>query len=319
MVSNDNEILTAAADFEKKRSPRAWGTADVFASTADINRLLEGGFIEKRHGSSNMGGGNFGPALYKLTEKGRTLATVPGQTAIEISRDQIIAALSHIVGYDDIKEDIAFSIEKHNLFHILMEGPPACVKTTILDALQKVIPEPFSYMAFGSRTSARGLSDKLCELRPQLLLFDEVDKIDKDVFSTMLSVLESQRIIETKYKLDRGFNLHTQVIAACNRSDKFPPEFISRFDFHPVFQAYTRQEYVDVVVAMLTKDEQCPPDLAAMIGIQAFDLQLGDVRQARGVRRQMHEPTEEEVKRVLEMKLKYRPETTPATNRRRML
>ena len=62
---------------------------------------------------------------------------------------------------------------------------------------------------------------------------------------------------------------------------------------------------MDVVCSMLSRAEDCPPELARMIAGQVFDNQLGDVRQARGVYQLMREPTEMEAIRVLRMKTKY--------------
>jgi hypothetical protein len=42
--------------------------------------------------------------------------------------------------------------------------------------------------------------------------------------------------------------------------------------------------------------------------VQVYDIGLGDVRKARGVWQLMREPTEEEVKRVIRMNIKYGPQ-----------
>ena len=163
----------------------------------------------------------------------------------------------------------------------------------------------------GSRTSGKGLSDLLFEKRPGVLLLDEADKMRHDVFSLTLGLMEAGEIINTKQGDTRGLKLNCMVIGACNRSNKMPPEFLSRFALHPVFRHYTRQEFIDVVCSMLSRSEDCPSDLAKMIAAQVFDHQLGDVRQARGVWQLMREPTEAEAIRVLRMKAKYSTGAAP--------
>jgi len=302
-VSTDIEILQRALDFEAKRGPQAWEKAGIGASQTDINRLAGEELIELKHHSSKVGQGLYCPALYRLTEKGRRLLSMQAEVKPAIPALEIIESMSLIVGFDDIKETIAYAIEARKRIHFLLEGPPACAKSVILDAVRNVVPD--SLMVFGSRTSGRGLSDALFERKPNVLLLDEADKMRHDVFSLILGLMESGEIIETKSGNTRGIRLNTMVIAACNRSKKMPPEFLSRFAFHPKLPHYTREEFIDIVRSMLSKVEGCPEEISVMIGRQVFDNNLGDVRQARGVWKLMREPTEAEVLRVLRMKEKY--------------
>jgi len=302
-MATDIEILQKALDFETKRAPQLWEAARVMASRKDINRLTDEGLIEIAHRSSTLSSGIYGPALYRLTEKGRKLAVMEAQVNPPIPAAEIIEAMSLIVGFEDIKETLSYTIEERKRIHFLMEGPPACAKSLFLDAIRNSVPD--AYMAFGSRTSGRGLSDALFEHKPSILLMDEADKMRHDVFSLTLGLMEAGEIIETKSGDTRGIKLNTMVIAACNSSKKMPPEFLSRFAFHPKFPPYTREEFIDVVRSMLSTVEGCPEELSEMIGRQIFDNRLGDVRQARGVWKLMREPTEAEALRVLRMKEKY--------------
>jgi hypothetical protein len=303
-MNTDLNILRQAMAFEEKRAPMAWEAMSVGAGRSDINRLVSAGLIEMRHHSSKLAPGQYGPALYKLTDKGRKVVVQDKDIKPPIPAAEILEAMSLIVGFDDIKETVAYAIEARKRIHFLLEGPPACAKSLFLDAVRSSVPD--AYMAFGSRTSGRGLSDALFEKRPSILLMDEADKMRHDVFSLTLGLMEAGEIIETKSGNTRGLQIDTMVIAACNSSKKMPPEFLSRFAFHPKFPDYTRDEFLDVVRAMLSRDEGCPEDLAEMIGRQVFDSRLGDVRQVRGVWKLMREPTEAEAVRVLRMKEKYR-------------
>lgn len=304
-MATDYEILQRALSWEARNAPRAWDAASIGATRQDINRLMESELITQRVRSSRIGPGQYGPSLYKLTDKGRELASTPEQAEQSITAEEILEAMSLIVGFDDIKEQLAYCIETRKRTHFLLEGPPACCKSVLLDALRGTVPG--ALMVFGSRTSGKGLSDLLFEKRPRVLLMDEADKMRHDVFSLTLGLMEAGEIINTKQGDTRGVKLSTMVIAACNSSKKMPPEFLSRFAFHPVFRHYTRQEFLDVVCSMLSRAEDCPRELAEMIAGQVFDNRLGDVRQARGVWQLMREPTEAEAIRVLRMKAKYTP------------
>jgi hypothetical protein len=305
MAVTDIQILNNAASFESKNGVRAWDAAAVGAARADINRLLGAEFIELRTHSSKVGPDQYGPALYKLTEKGKKAAT-DNEVYPPLNEVDIIEAMSFIVGFDDIKDTIAHAIASRKRIHILLEGPPACAKSLFLEAVRNNVPK--ALMVFGSRTSGRGLSDLLFEKKPLVVLADELDKMRHDVFSLTLGLMEAGEIIETKSGNTRGVPLpQTMILAACNSSRKMPAEFLSRFAFHAHFPRYTREEFIDVVRSMLSRVEQCPVELSELIACQVFDNGLGDVRQARGVWQLMREPTREEVIRVLRMKTKYSP------------
>jgi hypothetical protein len=141
-----------------------------------------------------------------------------------------------------------------------------------------------------------------------VLLMDEADKMQNDCYSVLLGLMESGEILETKSRKTRGIRLETMVIAACNSTAKMPREFLSRFALHVLFPAYSREEFIDVCRGFLTRAENCPSDLAALIGQTVFDCGLGDVRKARGVWQLMVAPTEDEVQRVIRLMLKYSPD-----------
>jgi len=175
----------------------------------------------------------------------------------------------------------------------------------MLEGVRSAVPD--AYIAFGSRTSASGLSEALFEFQPSVLLLDEADKMHNDVYSVLLGLMESGEILETKSRKTRGIKLDTMLIAACNSTAKMPMEFLSRFALHVLFPTYTREEFIDVCRGFLSRAEQCPQDIAGVIGSAIFDYGLGDVRKARGVWQLMTAPTREEVHRVIQLMLKYNP------------
>jgi len=298
----DIEILRRALDRENdtRRPPtmRHWEFHAVGATRDDVKRLLDEGYILV---SSGYGA----TTKYKLTEKGKNVvwAVAMDRQFEAVSVSEILEALDLIVGYDDIKQTLAEAISSRRRINFMLEGPPACAKSVILEGIRRAVPT--SYQAFGSRTSAAGLSEVLFELRPNVLLLDEADKMRHDVYSVLLGLMESGEILETKSGKTRGVILETTVIAACNSSKKMSPEFLSRFAFHPHFPEYSRSEFIDVTVGMLTRAEGCPDDIAKVIGIKVYDMGLGDVRKSRGIWQLMKEPTEAEVERIIRMNLKY--------------
>jgi hypothetical protein len=312
---NDMEVLRRAYDKENdsrdRRPPqhRNWQYYSVGASRDDIKRLLDEGMIVVAFKNAN--GTN-----YKLSEKGRSFvfATTMEREFAKLPAKNIIEAMSLVVGFDDVKETIAMAIESGRRLHFLLEGPPACGKSILMEGVRSAVSG--AYPLFGSRTSSAGLSEVLFEHQPSILLMDEADKMRGDCFSVLLGLMESGEILETKSQKTRGIKLETMVIAACNSSEKFPPEFLSRFALHVYFPKYSRDEFIDVCRGFLTRAEQCPEDIAVVIGKTVFDSGLGDVRKARAVWQLMMEPKLEEVHRVIQLMLKYSPGDNHNHNKR---
>ena len=306
-MSTDFEILQIAYERENDSRVRSklWSALNVGASQADINRLVAGEMIVQHYRSSRLGTYDYSPALYQLTQKGKGLifASTMEREFERVSAADIIEAMSLIVGFDDIKQAIARGIESQRKINFLLEGPPACAKSLVLEAVRSVVPS--AYIAFGSRTSASGLSDALFEHQPSILLLDEIEKMHSDCFSVLLGLMESGEILETKSRKTRGIKLSTMVIGACNSTGKMPPEFLSRFSLHVFFPEYSRDEFIDVCRGFLTQAENCPEAIAVTIGQTVFDYALGDVRKARGIWQLMTEPTEDDVRRVAHLMVKY--------------
>jgi len=301
---NDMEILRRAYDRENdtrdRRPPhlRNWEYYTVGASRNDIRRLLDEGLLIIAIKTSVL-------TKYKLSEKGRNLvwALTMDREFAKVPASSVLEAMNLVVGFDDIKEAIARAVEARRRTHFLLQGPPACAKSLILEGVRSAVLD--AYLAFGSRTSAAGLSEALFEFQPSVLLMDEADKMDNDCYSVLLGLMESGEVLETKSRKSRGVNLDTMVIAACNSSEKMPREFLSRYALHVYFPAYTREEFIDVCRGFLTRAEGCPEELAVLIGQFVYDNGIGDVRKARGVWHLMMAPTEDEVRRVIQLMLKY--------------
>ena len=309
----DIDILRKANERENDsrdwRPPgrRSWQSYQVGASRSDIHRLKEEALIAICFRAEGFSTGS-GVTKYLLTEKGRNVA-VPAVLEREferVSAATVLESLSLVVGFDDVKETIARAVESQRKINFLLEGPPACAKSVMLEGIRAAVPAAF--MAFGSRTSAAGLSEILFEHQPRVLLLDEADKMRHDVFSVLLGLMERGEILETKHQKVRGIQLETTVIAACNSSAKMPREFLSRFALHVHFPIYTREEFIDVCRGFLGRSEGCPEALGTLIGESVYDNGLGDIRKARGVWELITAPTEAEVGRVVQLMRKYGPE-----------
>jgi len=314
-MANDMEILQRAYELEtdprtgKGVRIRGWEYYQVGhgVKRTEVERLVGEGVLEyviKVPGKTS----------YRLSEKGLGLVAVTAQQheATRVPAASVIEAMDLVVGFDDLKQALSLAVETRRRINFLLEGPPACGKSLILEGVRSAVPD--AYMAFGSRTSGPGLSEALFTHQPTVLLLDEADKTDNEALAVLLGLMEHGEILETKSRQSRGIVLNTMVVAACNRSDKMPAEFLSRFALHAVFPPFTRAEFLDVCRGFLTRREGCQPELASLIGQKVFDLGLGDVRKARAIWQMMTASTTEEVDRVVTLMLRY---STPTENRRR--
>lgn len=299
------EILKKAAELEDRpglpnRRVIGWEAAQVHASKVDIDRLVGEQLLEVVR---SAGGGR--PQSYRLTPSGQALVALSydaeERRTPDVSADEILEALDLVVGYDDLKAQLATSLARRNRTHFLFEGPPACAKSIILDAIRVAVPE--TEMAFGSSTSAAGLSDLLFEKQPYVLLLDEIDKMRSDTLSVLLGLMETGEVREVKSGKTRGIKLHTTVIAAGNDTSRLPREIRDR-TWELTFAPYTRDEFVEVCQVSLRR-EGIEGEVPALVAGWVFDYQLGSVREVRRHFNEMIEPTEAEAKRVLNLRLKY--------------
>ncbi len=208
-----------------------------------------------------------------------------------------------IVNYDDVKDEMKFTLQEGRKNHYLLIGPPATAKSLFLMELGQLSG---TYQATGSRVSGAGLTDAFFQYQPRILLLDEIDKIPMDATAVLLSAMEGGKILETKYKRHRELKLDITVFAAGNSEKTIPPELLSRFDTTLHFPPYSCEEFVTVCRGYLSRYEDIPDALAEYIGRETWDQLQKDVRTARGVARRIREMTTVDVDRVVRFLRKYR-------------
>jgi len=207
-----------------------------------------------------------------------------------------------IIGYDDLKDEIKFTLREGRKSHYLLIGPPATAKSLFLMELGHLRG---AYPATGSRVSGAGLTDAFFNHQPKILILDEIDKIPMDATAVLLSVMESGDVLETKYKRQRGLKHDLVVFAAGNTDKTMPPELLSRFDTKLYFSPYSFEEFVSVCRGYLSRYENVPRVLAEYIGIETWQQLDKDVRTARGIARRLRENTTDDVNRVVRFLMKY--------------
>jgi hypothetical protein len=306
-------LLRYLIEYEEKHSPSDW-SKDVSGQSTDVCWEWTDVGIPATRIRPLL---NAGLVSIVFSTNSSTFYSLIGRTVIKEAlgkREELTLALDGqlditdnlfecIIGYDDLKDEIKFTLREGRKSHYLLIGPPATAKSLFLMDLGHLNN---TYPATGSRVSGAGLTDAFFNYRPRILLLDEVDKIPMDATAVLLSVMEGGNVLETKYKRHKGIKLNLIVFAAGNTDKTIPMELLSRFDTKLYFPSYSYEEFVYVCRGYLSKYENVPEYIADYIGIQTWQQLDRDVRTARGIARRLRESSTNEVDRVVGFLEKYR-------------
>jgi Holliday junction DNA helicase RuvB len=186
------------------------------------------------------------------------------------------------------------------LVGFLLVGPVATAKSLFLEELNRI---PGSSYHLGSTATKAGLTQFLLNFRPRILLLDELEKMSREDFAALLSLMESGKVVETKFGRRSEEHMRVWVFAACNALKGIPPENLSRFPFRFHLREYTPEEYAQVAVRVLTEREGLDQGLAEYIAGRLSPA-TRDVRKAVGLGRVCS--TREEVDQRIETLRKYK-------------
>jgi len=205
-----------------------------------------------------------------------------------------------IVGYEDVKKLFLMSLKAEKPTHILLVGPPASAKTVFLLEIARL---KGAFYLLGGSTTKVGLIDQLFALRPNYVLLDEIDKMNKEDYTALLSLMETGIVKEVKHGKTRETILPARVYAACNYEKNLPSELLSRFQYKLHFKPYTEEEFLEVSKRVLIQREAKEEELAEYISRKVASLSK-DVRDSIGVARLAN--TKEDVDFLVEVKKRYR-------------
>src|SRR5919108_5935021 len=181
-----------------------------------------------------------------------------------------------IVGFGDVKALFEMAIQAERPVHLLLCGPPASAKSLFMRSLTKL---ERSYYAVGSSSTKSGIFDYLFEHRPRYFIIDELEKMNKKDQTSLLNLMESGILTELKHKQQRTTQLKTWVFASCNSIDKLLTPLLTRFrDIH--FKPYTQEEFVEIVVNVLDREEGVDRDIALLIADGVYNrLRSSNIRE----------------------------------------
>jgi MoxR-like ATPase len=198
--------------------------------------------------------------LFSRWKKGNT-ETLSQNNKPLIIRNTKHSLFDDIVGFEDVKGLFEKAIRAERPVHLLLCGPPASAKSLFMRSLTKLAR---SFYAVGSSSTKSGVFDYLFEYRLRYFIIDELEKMNKKDQTSLLNLMESGILTELKHKQQRTTQLKTWVFASCNSTDKLLPPLLARFrDIH--FKLYTEEEFVEIVLNILDREEGIDGDIALLI------------------------------------------------------
>jgi len=276
----DLELLAEIAKFEsshdiEKEFKIGWSWRHVRVWPATLSRLFKDGYLEMVFRSNSYTG-------YRLTELGRAIVSSSQQEdAAEPDTTQQLDIAENIfddiIGHEDEKELLRACLLAEKPVHVLLAGPPALAKSLFLWDIERAAGERAIWLV-GSATSKAGLWDIVADRQPQILLIDELDKMNAADTAALLSMMEGGRLVRAKRGRELNLNNQLTVVAASNRLRLLSPELKSRFAIRTL-SAYSREDFLIVVRGVLVSRENLNPETADEIA-RELDGRTQDVRDA---------------------------------------
>ena len=285
MKDGDIELLIEIARFEESHDMErefkiGWSWRHVRIWPATLSRLFKDGYLDNVFRSNSYTG-------YRLSEPGKAMVgTKQQEDATEPDTPQPLeiaeSIFSDIVGHEDVKELLTACLLAEKPVHVLLAGPPALAKSLFLWDIERAAGERAIWLV-GSATSKAGLWDVVAEKQPQIILIDELDKMNAADTAALLSLMEGGRLVRTKKGRELNTSNQLRVVAASNRLSMLSPELRSRFAIQKL-TAYNRRDYLTVVKGVLVTRENLDEEQADEVA-RRLDGLSQDVRDAIRVAR----------------------------------
>ncbi len=283
MREGDMELLGELAKFEssvdmEKEYRIGWSWRHVRIWPSTLSRLFKEGYLENVFRSNSYTG-------YRLSELGKKLmAGTKTEETGQTTNEPIPAGglFEDIIGHEDVKELLTACLLAEKPVHVLLAGPPALAKSLFLWDIERVAGKRALWLG-GSATSKAGLWDVVAERQPEILLIDELDKMNAADTAALLSLMEGGRLVRAKRGRELNLRNQLRVVAASNRLNMLSPELRSRFAIR-MLTAYSRSDYLIVVRGVLARREGLQQELADEVA-RRLDGVSQDVRDAIRVAR----------------------------------
>jgi Holliday junction DNA helicase RuvB len=169
-----------------------------------------------------------------------------------------------IYGHENIKAVLCMALRSQKTVHVLLSSPPGMAKTQFLLDIRNNFKNESCFI-IGSNSTKAGIIDSLYETRPRILLIDEIETMSYDTQESLLNLMETGIISETKKRSTREMQLeNTKVFATTNDTRALLGPLISRFIVVNI-PPYNDAEFMEIAVKRLTKEEGISVEFATNI------------------------------------------------------
>ncbi|MEM2233570.1 MAG: hypothetical protein QXP81_08545 [Nitrososphaerota archaeon] len=184
-----------------------------------------------------------------------------------------------VEGLDDVKHVLEVAIRNQyetrvtgedRRIHVLLAGPPGVSKSLLLIEAEKEIPEDRRVFVLGSQVSKAGLRERLLS-NPNIdfVLVDELDKMSKEDYDVLLSLMETGRIAVLKHRMQADARIYATVLATANYLERIPVELLDRFWLLYV-ESYDSSDFVRVASRILRERGGLPEGDAEAISAECW-------------------------------------------------
>jgi Holliday junction DNA helicase RuvB len=285
LSQKEQQALHGIIEFEESHDRKdfslGWAWSDVRVAPSTLNNLLLKGLIEEEFHSNSYRG----MLLTKLGHEQAKILLEPVEVCPHPQGHDFMlteSVFEDIIGHEDIKELLQAALTVEKPVHVLLTGPPALAKSLFLWDIERAAGEQAIWL-LGSATSKAGLWDLVAERQPQILLIDELDKMNATDTGALLSLMEGGRLVRTKKDRSLDVTIHLRVVAATNVISKLSVELKSRFAIKKL-EAYDAAQYRTVVKGVLMQHENASLELAEEVA-RKLEGRTQDVRDAVRVAR----------------------------------
>jgi len=194
------------------------------------------------------------------------------------------------------------SIISREPVHILLTGPPASSKSLFLLKLGEGLDNAYFIDAVGA--SGPGMVEYMFRNDTKYLLIDEIDKMKKNDQATLLNVMETGILSETKLRgKTRQKKMSLWIFATSNEAEKLTKPLRSRFmELH--LNEYSYEEYVEICQRLLNKKYRLPSELSDRIAYLVWNrMKSRDVRDVLKIAKLAR--TTEDAEWLVDVQIKY--------------
>ena len=209
---------------------------------------------------------------------------------------------SNVVGYPEIKKLLLKSVVSKEPVSILLTGPPSSSKTVFLLEMLEGLDDTYFIDAVGA--SGPGMTDHLFNNNTKYLLIDEIDKMKKNDHATLLNVMETGILSETKLRgKTRQKKMKLWVFATSNDAERLSEPLRSRL-MELYLDEYTYEEFIEIVRRLLKKRYHLDVHLAEKIGHVVWNrMKSKDVRDALNIAKLTKSATD--IDWLVDVQMKY--------------